>query len=69
MSNRPGYGGERILGYKNDKLKRDTETVEKFVESITFIKLIESLDEQDRAATEDAEQFLRECINYETNTI
>jgi len=48
------------LGYKNDKLKRDTEAVEKFVESDAFTKLMENLDEQDRAATEDAEQFLRD---------
>ena len=47
------------LGYKNNKLKRDTEAVEKFVESDTFEKLIESLDKQDRAVTEDTEQFLR----------
>jgi len=48
------------LGYKNDRLKRDTEAVEKFVESDAFTKLMESLDEQDRAAKEDAEQFLRD---------
>lgn len=47
------------LGYKNDRAKRDTEAVEKFVESEAFTKLMESLDEQDRAAKEDAEQFLR----------
>lgn len=29
-------------------------------ESDAFTKLMESLDEQDRAATEDAEQFLRD---------
>jgi hypothetical protein len=43
------------LGYKNNKLKRDTEAVEKFVESDAFSKLMESLDKQDRAATEDAD--------------
>lgn len=48
------------LGYKNNKLKRDTEAVKKFVESDTFEKLMESLDKQDRAATEDVVQFLRD---------
>lgn len=36
------------------------EAVKKFVESDAFTKLMESLDKQDRAATEDAEQFLRD---------
>lgn len=35
------------LGYKNDKLKRDTEAVEKFAKSATFTKLMESLDDKD----------------------
>ena len=48
------------LGYKNSKLKRDTEAVKEFVESDAFKKLMESFDKQDRAATEDAEQFLRD---------
>ena len=33
------------LGYKNSKLKRDTEAVEKFVKSDFFKDLMESLDE------------------------
>lgn len=41
-------------------MQGDTEVVSEFVESDAFTKLMESLDEQDRAATEDAEQFLRE---------
>ncbi len=53
------------LGYKNDKLKRDTEAVKEFVESDAFTKLMESLDEQDRAAKEDAEQFLRDIKEQE----
>ena len=53
------------LGYKNDKLKRDTEAVEEFVKSDAFKKLMESLDKQDRAATEDAEQFLRDIKEQE----
>lgn len=48
------------LGYKNNKLKRDTEAVKEFVESDAFTKLMESLDEQDRASKEDVEQFLRD---------
>ena len=48
------------LGYKNNKLRRDTEAVKEFVKSDTFKELMESLDKQDRAATEDAEQFLRD---------
>ena len=32
------------LGHKNDKLKRDTEAVEKFVKSDFFKELIESFD-------------------------
>ena len=31
------------LGYKNDKAKRDTEAVSKFVKSDAFEKLMESL--------------------------
>ena len=45
------------LGYKNNKLKRDTEAVKEFVESDAFKKLMESLDDK---GTEDAEQFLRD---------
>ena len=41
-------------------MRRDTEAVKEFVESDAFTKLMESLDKQDRAATEDAEQFLRD---------
>ena len=33
------------LGYKNNKLKRDTEAVKKFVKSDFFKKLMESLNE------------------------
>lgn len=53
------------LGYKNNKLKRDTEAVKEFVESDTFEKLMEGLDKQDRAATEDAEHFLRDIKEQE----
>lgn len=45
------------LGYKNNKLKRDTEAVKEFVENDAFTKLMESLDDKD---IEDAEQFLRD---------
>lgn len=41
-------------------MREDTEAVKKFVESDTFEKLMKSLDEQDRADKEDAEQFLRD---------
>ena len=39
---------------------KDTEVVPEFVKSYFFKKLMENLDKQDRAATEDAEQFLRD---------
>lgn len=48
------------LGHKNNKLKRDTEAVEKFVKSNFFKKLMESLDKQDKASAEDTEQFLKD---------
>lgn len=41
-------------------MRRDTEAVKEFVESDAFTKLMENLDKQDRATTEDAEQFLRD---------
>ena len=44
---------------------RDTEAVKEFVESDAFKKLMESLDKQDRAATEDVEQFLRDIKEQE----
>ena len=37
------------LGYKNNKLKRDTEAVKRFVESDFFKKLMKSLNETDES--------------------